>query len=450
VSRTRHGTHGCVRFAAAIALVCAGFSAAPGVAPTIVVESINATVSSASVQLAAPIVGVIATPSGHGYWRVARDGGVLTAGDATFYGSAAGKPHDAIVAMAITPTGRGYWLVDRKGAIFHFGNAPARGSMAGRPLSHPIVGMAATPDGQGYWLVASDGGVFAFHAPFRGSTGNIRLNQPIVGMAATPDGSGYWLVASDGGIFAFHAPFRGSTGNIRLNKPIVGMAAAPSGSAYTMVASDGGVFRFGSLPFYGSAIGACPGGPAIGVTMSPGANGYWIGFSDARTYAFSPSTTAPKCGPTGTTKSALAAADLFKRLNAERAARGLPALTWDPSLAIYATSWSKNMASYGFRHSNIGSLLGSYNFVGENIAMGSAGVTAGSLHNAWMHSDGHRANILAPGFMRVGVGVYCRSDGSLWATQDFARPATAGSPPPPPPTPPVNPIARPDAGTSHC
>ena len=92
---------------------------------TIAVQSINATLSSGSPsRSAAPIVGVAATPTGHGYWRVARDGGVLTAGDAKFYGSAAGKPHDAIVGMAITPTGHGYWLVDRKGAVFRFGNAP--------------------------------------------------------------------------------------------------------------------------------------------------------------------------------------------------------------------------------------------------------------------------------------------------------------------------------------
>jgi uncharacterized protein YkwD len=119
-------------------------------------------------------------------------------------------------------------------------------------------------------------------------------------------------------------------------------------------------------------------------------------------------------------------------------------------LATHAASWSKNMALYGFRHSNIGALLGKYNFVGENIAMGSAGTTSGALHNAWMHSDGHRSNILAPGFTRIGIGVYCRSDGSMWLTQNFGRLATSGSPPPPPPTPPVNPIARPDAGTVHC
>ena len=56
------------------------------------------------------------------------------------------------------------------------------------------------------------------------------------------------------------------------------------------------------------------------------------------------------------------------------------------------------MAAHGFRHSSIGNLLGPYNFVGENIAAGSAGTLEGSLHVAWMHSDGHRSNILAPGF----------------------------------------------------
>jgi uncharacterized protein YkwD/ribosomal protein L24E len=426
-------------------------AAAPAAAPFIEVRSINATLATGSKSLAAPIVGVAATPTGRGYWRVAADGGVLAAGDAKYYGSAVGKPHDTIVGIAATPTGRGYWLVDRKGAIFRFGDATNHGSMAGHPLAYPIVGMAATPSGTGYWLVATDGGVFAFHAPYRGSTGGIRLNKPIVGMAPTPDGQGYWLVASDGGIFAFHAHFYGSTGNIRLNKPITGMAVYPGGTGYTMVASDGGVFRFpGNTPFYGSAVHACQNGPAVAITMSKGAVGYWIAFSDARTFAFSPSSPSPTCGPTGTTRADVAVKDLFSRVNAERARRGLPALSWDPTLASYASRWSANMGAYGFRHSNIGSLLGAYNYVGENIAQGGAGVTAGSLHDAWMHSDGHRSNILAPGFTRVGIGVYCRSDGSLWTTQDFARPVAAGSPPLPSGTPPVDPIARPDAGSSHC
>jgi len=414
----------------------------------------NATTSSVALALAAPVVGLAATPTGRGYWRAASDGGVLTAGDARFYGSASGWFHAPIVGIAATPTGRGYWLTDRNGAVFAFGDAPNRGSMWNKRLSHPIVGIAATPNGQGYWLVASDGGIFGFNAPFEGSTGAIRLNKPIVGMASTPSGKGYWLVASDGGIFAFHAPFLGSTGSIHLNQPIVGMAALTNGKGYTLVARDGGLFRYGvSSPFFGSAVHACPGGPAVAVAVSPGAVGYWIAFADARTYAFSPSSPAPQCAPPTQTLTQQMAADLFARLNAERAARPdlhLPPLTWDPTLASYATGWSVNMGSTNnFRHSDIGSLLGPYNYVGENIAAGSAGTTDGALHVAWMHSDGHRANILAPGFTRVGVGVYCAPGGGLWLTEDFGRAATQGSPPMAATLPPVDPIARPDGG-QHC
>jgi uncharacterized protein YkwD len=279
----------------------------------------------------------------------------------------------------------------------------------------------------------------------------MHLNLPIVGMAARPDGHGYWLVAGDGGIFSFNAPFYGSTGGIHLNQPIVGMASAPNGGGYTMVAADGGLFRFGiNSPFYGSAVYACPGAAAVAVAMSPGARGYWIAFGDARTYAFSPTSSAPRCGPSTSSKTAMMAGDLFNRLNAERAARHLAPLAWDATLADYATAWSANMAANGFRHSSIGGLLGSYNFVGENIAAGSAGTTDGDLHNGWMHSDGHRSNILAPGYTRVGIGAFCSPDGSIWLTQDFAHASSEGPAQTSSGTPPVDPIARPDAGTLHC
>jgi uncharacterized protein YkwD len=137
-------------------------------------------------------------------------------------------------------------------------------------------------------------------------------------------------------------------------------------------------------------------------------------------------------------------------VNDERAARGLPPLKWDPWLAGYAGGWSANMSANGFRHSDIGSLLGAYGFVGENIAMGSHGVTVGGLHTALMHSDGHRANMLSPGFTHLGVGVYCAGDGSLWITEDFGRMSSEGSAPSSPGTPPLNPVVRGDNGSLSC
>ncbi|MCU4186185.1 glycoside hydrolase family 16 protein [Acidiferrimicrobium sp. IK] len=144
---------------------------------------------------------------------VTASGDVVTSGDATNLGSLAGAHlNRPIVGISASPDGHGYWLVASDGGIFDFGDAAFYGSTGNVHLNQPIVGMAASPDGHGYWLVASDGGIFDFgDASFHGSTGNVRLNQPVVGMAATSDGQGYWLVASDGGVFTFgDASFYGS------------------------------------------------------------------------------------------------------------------------------------------------------------------------------------------------------------------------------------------------
>ena len=198
--------------------------------------------SADSLALVRPVVGMAATPDGHGYWLVASDGGIFSYGDAGFYGST-GNIHlnQPVVGMAATPDGHGYWLVAADGGIFSFGDAGFYGSTGNIHLNQPVVGMAATPDGHGYWLVASDGGVFSFgDAGFYGSTGNIHLNQPVVGMASTPDGHGYWLVASDGGIFTFgDAPLlRIDRHHLTLAKPVVGMAGRVPG--YWLVATGGG------------------------------------------------------------------------------------------------------------------------------------------------------------------------------------------------------------------
>jgi len=100
-----------------------------------------------------------------------------------------------IVGLAATPDGQGYWLVASDGGIFTFGDAGFFGSTGALTLNRPIVGLAATPDGLGYWLVASDGGIFTFgDAGFFGAEGGAQLAAPAVGMAATPTGNGYWLV----------------------------------------------------------------------------------------------------------------------------------------------------------------------------------------------------------------------------------------------------------------
>ena len=53
--------------------------------------------STGSIALRSPVLRMVATPSGTGYWFVAADGGVFAFGDATFAGSAAGIARAPVV-----------------------------------------------------------------------------------------------------------------------------------------------------------------------------------------------------------------------------------------------------------------------------------------------------------------------------------------------------------------
>ena len=239
-------------------------------------------------NLAKPVVGIAATPTGGGYWLVAADGGIFTFGNAKFYGSMGGKRLDEpIVGMAATPTGGGYWLVAADGGIFTFGNASFYGSMGGKPLAKPVVGMAATPTGHGYWLVAADGGIFTFgNAAFYGSMGGKQLAAPVIGMSGVRTGHGYRLVAADGGIFTFGpaATFYGSLGGQPRPYPISAMTAMYSDKGYWLSTSQGGVQNFGTAQLFGqtpslgsSVVGMAPAkgnGDPVAPAYPPGSYGY--------------------------------------------------------------------------------------------------------------------------------------------------------------------------------
>jgi uncharacterized protein YkwD len=140
------------------------------------------------------------------------------------------------------------------------------------------------------------------------------------------------------------------------------------------------------------------------------------------------------------------ATELVARVNAERAARGLRPVTWDGDLAASAFRWSGTMAATGFRHSDIHPLLDRFVAAAENIGKGARGTTAGDMHVAWMRSDDHRHDVLAPNLDRIGIGVVCAPDGTMWATEHFGS-TTSGDFGP---LPPVDPIARPERGTLTC
>lgn len=86
-----------------------------------------------------------------------RQRGIFRFGDAGFYGSTGALFLRApIVGMASSPSSHGYWLVASDGGIFRFGDAVDRGNAVGRGLvGRAIVGMAATPSGHGYWIASA-------------------------------------------------------------------------------------------------------------------------------------------------------------------------------------------------------------------------------------------------------------------------------------------------------
>ena len=118
---------------------------------------------------------------------------------------------------------------------------------------------------------------------------------------------------------------------------------------------------------------------------------------------------------------------IFSAANAERTQRGLQPLRWDDSLARAAEEHAQQMASreaisHQFQGepelSERAQQAGArFSVVAENVA---EAPTAIAVQEAWMHSPGHRANLLDPRVNAMGVGVISRG-GELYAVEDFDR-----------------------------
>lgn len=118
---------------------------------------------------------------------------------------------------------------------------------------------------------------------------------------------------------------------------------------------------------------------------------------------------------------------LFASLNRERAALGLPVLQWDDALASAARVHAARMAQLNqMSHqlpgeqdllARLGDAGAHFSVIAENVAVGPDPAV---IHTMWMHSPGHRANILSPGLSAVGIAVAQGSSG-LFAVQDFSH-----------------------------
>lgn len=110
--------------------------------------------------------------------------------------------------------------------------------------------------------------------------------------------------------------------------------------------------------------------------------------------------------------------------NQERAKAGLKALQVDTNLSKMAHEKSRDMSvnnyfshtspTYGSPFDMMKKFGITYNYAGENIAMGQR--TPEEVVKAWMNSEGHRKNILSPNFTHIGVGYV--EQGNYW-TQEF-------------------------------
>jgi len=121
------------------------------------------------------------------------------------------------------------------------------------------------------------------------------------------------------------------------------------------------------------------------------------------------------------------AEQLLALANESRAAHGAGRLKWDPELANAARQHCLRMAAEGpISHQyrgepdvseRAGQAGAHFSLIEENVAIGP---DAAAIHDEWMHSPGHRTNLLNPDVDRMGAAVVV-SRGVLYAVADYSH-----------------------------
>ena len=113
------------------------------------------------------------------------------------------------------------------------------------------------------------------------------------------------------------------------------------------------------------------------------------------------------------------AESIYTLVNEARVEEGLPPLTRNANLDAVAAAWADQMANMGQLEHNpdVGDQIPSgWSSWGENIAQGHQ--TGVAMHNGWMNSPGHYANIMGD-FSDIGIA-FLEADGTTWGVQVFA------------------------------
>jgi hypothetical protein len=176
-------------------------------------------------SLNAPIVGMVPSSDGGGYFMVGADGGVFTFGDAKFEGSCpalGGCAGGAAVAVMPDATGNGYWVVTAGGDVYPFGDAASYGEPG--PLGEPVAAAVRSADGGGYYILYPNGVVYAYGnaVNYGSANGEFGGFNPAATIFTTADGNGYWIVSANGSVVTEgDAPYDGGTTGRHLNGAII-------------------------------------------------------------------------------------------------------------------------------------------------------------------------------------------------------------------------------------
>ena len=125
-----------------------------------------------------------------------------------------------------------------------------------------------------------------------------------------------------------------------------------------------------------------------------------------------------------------AVSSFLQAVNGTRAQHGLRPLRLDAPLVRAARAHSAemlrtNVFSHGDFHSRMVAFHVSGPAAGENLAWGNGSFAApATVISEWLASPEHRANLLRPGWTRIGIGLahgtFLGNGGSTVVTADFA------------------------------
>jgi len=124
----------------------------------------------------------------------------------------------------------------------------------------------------------------------------------------------------------------------------------------------------------------------------------------------------------------VAEAQIISLLDDTRTEAGLPALVRDSAIDAVARSWSTQLAASGVLDHNpeyAQQIPDGWTESGENVgwldpADHRLADLAAEVHQAWLDSPTHRANLVDPAYTAVGVGIAYDEAHGFYVTQDFA------------------------------